>query len=114
MRSERGSGTVWVLTMIALIWALVMAGVAVGAARVARHRAGVAADLAALAGAARLPGAAVAACAEAARVAALNHARLRACVVDASEIEVSVVTRSRRGWRSPAASARSRAGPVVP
>lgn len=114
MSREQGSGTVWVLTVVTLIWAVVIAGVAVGAARVARHRAGMAADLAALAGARRLPGDAVSACAEAARVAALNHTRLRACVVDGSEIEVSVLTRGGSGLRSPAAFARSRAGPVVP
>ncbi|MCU1604427.1 MAG: hypothetical protein JWP46_892, partial [Modestobacter sp.] len=50
---ERGSATVWVAALAGLLAAVGMAAVLVGAAVVGRHRAGTAADLAALAGAGR-------------------------------------------------------------
>ncbi|MCU1607308.1 MAG: hypothetical protein JWP46_3773, partial [Modestobacter sp.] len=42
---ERGSATVWVVTLAGLLAAVGMAAVLVGAAVVGRHRAGAAADL---------------------------------------------------------------------
>ena len=50
---ERGSATVWVLALAGVLALVGLAGVLVGAAAVARHRAGSAADLVALAAAGR-------------------------------------------------------------
>ena len=50
---ERGSATVWVLALAGVLALVGLAGVLVGAAAVARHRAGSAADLTALAAAGR-------------------------------------------------------------
>ena len=64
------------------------AGAAVGAARVGRHRAQVAADLGALAGAAHAIEGQEAACAEAARFVAANAGRMSSCTVEGLEIVV--------------------------
>jgi secretion/DNA translocation related TadE-like protein len=111
---ERGSATVWVLALSAVLAVLATAVVLVGAAAVARHRATAAADLAALAAAGRAVLGEPDGCELAAQVARANAARLVACSIDASavvEVRVSVPVRlGRLGVH--AASARSRAGPV--
>jgi len=52
--AERGSATIWVLACCALVMLVGFLGVARTQAVLARHRAGAAADLAALAGAGRI------------------------------------------------------------
>ena len=87
---------------------------AAGAAAVARHRAGVAADLAALAGALHVPEGARAACARARVLAAENGAALTSCVVTGVDITIAVsVTPSGPAAFVGPAEARARAGPVV-
>jgi secretion/DNA translocation related TadE-like protein len=82
----------------------------VGAAVNARHRARTAADLAALAGAARaLEGASVA-CGRASEYAAANGAGVRACRLDGFDLIVTVAVSTRFG----PAVASARAGPVPP
>jgi secretion/DNA translocation related TadE-like protein len=90
-----------------------LAGAAIGAARVARHHAKVAADLGALAGAMRAVEGAAVACARAADLAAANHARLTACHVEGLDViaTTSVTVTLPTGFAG-TATATSRAGPV--
>ena len=81
MNGDRGSASIWVLGVAALV---LLVGAALGAhdaATLARHRADTAADLSALAAAAQI-GIGPAPCPEAARVAASNGARMDRCSVD--------------------------------
>jgi secretion/DNA translocation related TadE-like protein len=110
---DRGAATIVVLAIGLVLVAAGGAGAAVGAARVGRHRAQVAADLGALAGAARAIEGPDIACAEAARFIAANAGRMASCEVEGLEIVVQAdvdVT----GLPGPArtASAAARAGPV--
>jgi secretion/DNA translocation related TadE-like protein len=77
-RSDRGSATVWVLGLAAVILAVAMAAVLRGTAVLARHRLERAADLAALAAAERI-GQAGQPCAAASRIATANGAALASC-----------------------------------
>jgi secretion/DNA translocation related TadE-like protein len=96
-----------------LLIAAGVAGSAVGAARVGRHEARTAADLGALAGAARVIDGPPVACAWAARLVAANDAVLTSCHVSGLEIVIyvevvvtplpGVIHRARAG---------ARAGPV--
>lgn len=113
-RGDRGAASVWVLAVGLVLVAAGLAGAAVGAARVARHQAWAAADLAALAGAARAIEGPAGACPRAASFAVANGARLLSCTVDGLDVLVTVqvqvaplpgLTRSALG--------RARAGPVV-
>jgi secretion/DNA translocation related TadE-like protein len=90
--------------MMAVLLAVTVGGVYLGSAVVARHRAQAAADLAALAAAARLPGGAESACGEASVIADAMEADVTDCVVDELDMVVTVqVGRARAG---------ARAGPV--
>jgi secretion/DNA translocation related TadE-like protein len=111
--SERGSATIWTLTAAALVLAVAYACVLVAAAYGARQRAAAAADLAALAGAARLADGDP--CAAAERVVAANGAQLAACSYDATSVAVTAavpVPPALRGLGAGPATARARAGPV--
>lgn len=79
-RHERGSASIWVLACCALLMSVAGAVTVRTLAVLARHRAEASADLAALAGAGQI-GVSGRECAAAARVAARNGARLRACSV---------------------------------
>jgi secretion/DNA translocation related TadE-like protein len=110
-RSERGSGTVLVLTFAAI---LLLVGCALGvvAAMVHAHRvAESGADLAALAGA-RALSLGGDACTEAARIAAADGVRVTDCRVDGFTVTVIVLARGPH-WLGQVAdlSARARAGP---
>lgn len=85
-------------------------GVLVGSAVVARHRAQAAADLGALAAAARLPSGAHTACLAARTVASTMRATLRGCDVERLDVVVSV-TVGPVGRLGGTASAVARAGP---
>lgn len=114
LSGERGSATVWVVALAGLLAALGTAGVLVGAAVVARHRATAAADLAALAGAARAVVADPAACSVATRIAAVNGAELEECAVGPDAVvDVRVRVPVRLGPLGTShAHARARAGPA--
>ncbi|WP_327049138.1 pilus assembly protein TadG-related protein [Microbispora sp. NBC_01189] len=87
---ERGSATIWSIILMTVVWLLAMVVVQVGVARVARHRAQSAADLAAL-GAARWALAAPGeACARAKVITAADRASLRSCSVSEGVAEVAV------------------------
>jgi len=113
---DRGSATVWVMALSAVLAVVGAAVVLVGAATVARHRAEAAADLAALAAAGRAAAGDPGACGLAEEVTQANAATLVSCSVGTDaivELRVSVpVHLGRLGtW---AAKARARAGPVPP
>ncbi|WP_341865314.1 Rv3654c family TadE-like protein [Mycobacterium scrofulaceum] len=92
--------------MVAILLCVAGAGAYLGAVVVARHRAQAAADLAALAAAARLPAGAEAACARATAVARAMRTDA-SCAVDDLDVVVTV----RAGVFGGAASAAARAGP---
>jgi secretion/DNA translocation related TadE-like protein len=110
---ERGSATLWVLAAGLLLVLVGVAGAAVGSARMARHQAVVAADLAALAGAARAGQGEGPACARAAGLAAANRAALVGCRTAGLDVTVTtqVAVSPLPGLRLNA-TAQARAGPV--
>ena len=117
---DRGSGSVLVLALVAVLAVGALATAAVGRAAAARHVAASAADLSALAAAAAAwpvaaPGRCTGAVRErAASVATANGARLTACtMVDGSDVvvEVQVPVPGLLGGLGPARAA-ARAGPA--
>ncbi|MFF1507326.1 Rv3654c family TadE-like protein [Streptomyces sp. NPDC058326] len=109
-RSDRGAATVWVAFAACALCVVFAAVLALGQAVAARHRAGGAADLAALAAADRALWGEVEACAAASRVAAAQRAELVRCAVRGEVAEVTA--RVVRGPYRP--EVRSRAGPAGP
>jgi secretion/DNA translocation related TadE-like protein len=104
---------VFVLAVGLVMVAAGLAGAAVGVARTGRHRAQVAADLGALAGAMHAIEGTPAACAAAARYVAANGGAMSSCTVEGLEIVVGVQVKV-TGLPGPAreAHAAARAGPV--
>jgi secretion/DNA translocation related TadE-like protein len=86
---ERGSATVVAAAMVAVLLCVTCAGVYLGSVVVARHRAQAAADLAALAAAARLPSGVLAACARATAVAHEMRVDNTQCGVDGLDVVVT-------------------------
>ncbi|MFI7022951.1 Rv3654c family TadE-like protein [Micromonospora sp. NPDC049900] len=110
---DRGGATVCLLA-VGLIFVLSGTfGAGVGAARVARQQARVAADFGALAGAGRALHDESQACARAAELVAANGARLVRCQVDGIDVVVTAAVSVRPlPGISRVATATSRAGPV--
>jgi secretion/DNA translocation related TadE-like protein len=98
--------------MMVVVLAVAVIGVRVGGAVVARHRAQGAADLAALAAAARLPSGPAAACQGALDVARAMGAELADCTVAELDVVIAVVV-AVGGPIGGRAHARARAGPVL-
>ncbi|WP_406813806.1 Rv3654c family TadE-like protein [Mycobacterium sp. M23085] len=96
--------------MIVLLLTVTGSGAYLGSAVVARHRAQAGADLAALAGAARLASGADAACARAAGVARRMRVDDIGCAVDGLDVVVTARVSVAFGG---AARAAARAGPVT-
>lgn len=96
--------------MVVVLITVTLGGVRIGSAVVARHRAQAAADLAALAGARRMPAGSAVACREAAGLAGAMRARVQTCTVEHLDVTVTVVV-GVGGWTSAMAGARARAGP---
>jgi secretion/DNA translocation related TadE-like protein len=111
-RDDRGVATVFVCVGAVLVMAVTALAIHLGAAVLARQRAETAADLAALAGAARVLRGPDLVCAGVVRVASANDARVDSCVVQGTDVLVSVVARVQAGPISGTVSARARAGPV--
>ncbi|HTR69208.1 MAG TPA: Rv3654c family TadE-like protein [Mycobacteriales bacterium] len=109
---DAGFATVWVIAAMALVLATAVAAIGYGLLALARHRAGNAADSAALAAALDAPAGPVAACAAAGELASRDGARLTGCTLDGSVAGV-VVSVSIRGpfARFGPAVGRARAGP---
>jgi secretion/DNA translocation related TadE-like protein len=112
---DRGSATVWVVSLAGVLALLGLAVVLTGAAAVARHRAGAAADLAALAGAQHAVTGAGDPCGTARRLAEANAARLVRCRAGPDAVvAVTVAVPVRLGRLGVhEATARARAGPVA-
>ncbi|MFF3667419.1 Rv3654c family TadE-like protein [Microtetraspora malaysiensis] len=113
---ERGAATIWMVTLMAVVWIVALVVLQTGAARVARHRAQSAADLSALAAAAQALSSPQNACARARAVAVANGARMDACDLSEGVVRVSVsvpVPRVLPLLGSATATARARAGPVT-
>ncbi|MEU9026430.1 Rv3654c family TadE-like protein [Streptomyces sp. NPDC048383] len=109
MSRDRGSATVWATVAVTVLGAVFGGVLLLGQAVAARHRAGAAADLAALAAAATWSHGPAAACAAAARVAGAQGARVTECRVEGEVAEVTA--RVRAGPFAPALP--SRAGPPL-
>ena len=112
-RRERGSASIVAAFMMALLLAVTVGAVHVGAAVIARHRAQAAADLSALAAAGMMPVGLAATCEKAAVVAAAMGTAVTACTADALDVAVTVdapVPLSR--WGVGSARAVARAGPA--
>jgi secretion/DNA translocation related TadE-like protein len=113
MRHDRGSVSIWVAAVLALLWLAATAALSYGGAVTGRHRATSAADLAALAAAVHVPDGQEAACAVAATITERNGSRLTGCRIAGEDVEVEVsrpVEILRVGTLT--AVARARAGPV--
>ncbi len=99
--------------MMALLLAVTVGAVDVGAAVIARHRAQAAADLSALAAAGMMPVGLTAACEKAAVVAAAMGTAVTACTADALDVAVTVDAPVPLGrWGVGPARAVARAGPA--
>ncbi|MFF1396824.1 Rv3654c family TadE-like protein [Streptomyces sp. NPDC058287] len=107
---DRGSATVWAVMAMAALGLVFGCVLTMGQAVVVRHRAGGAADLAALAAADHWMEGRKEACAHAARVAAAQDTRLVRCAVYG---EVSDVTAA-AGAAPLTTEVRARAGPAGP
>ncbi|TDQ55356.1 Rv3654c family TadE-like protein [Actinorugispora endophytica] len=107
---ERGSGTIWVLTLCTLVWFSTIAVILVVSVRTDRHRAATAADLAALAGAREAAEGRRHACGLARHTASANGARLTHCTLSGLTLDVGVDVPARL-WPG-RVSARARAGPL--
>ncbi|GGR12545.1 Rv3654c family TadE-like protein [Streptomyces roseolus] len=107
---DRGVASVWTAFAACALCVVFGAVLALGQAVAARHRAGGAADLAALAAADRALRGETEACAAARRVATAQGAELLHCRLTGAEAEVTART-SAGSW-SP--TARARAGPAEP
>ncbi|MEV0267641.1 Rv3654c family TadE-like protein [Hamadaea sp. NPDC050747] len=106
---DRGSATIWALAVGLVIVLFAVAMAEVGVAITARRSAQAAADLGALAGAARTIEGAAAACSRAAAYVAANGAELRDCRLDGLDLIVTAAVATRFGT----ATAAARAGPVA-
>ncbi|MFE2426625.1 Rv3654c family TadE-like protein [Streptomyces sp. NPDC059373] len=102
-RPDRGSATVWAVLLMALLFLAAGVLLALGHALNARHRAGAAADLAALAAADHALDGEATACVLAARVATAQGARLLRCAVVGEIADLTTAVGP--------AQVRSRAGP---
>jgi secretion/DNA translocation related TadE-like protein len=110
---DRGAATIFVLAVGLALVLMGVAGAAVGAARVGRHQAQAAADLGALAGAARAVDGADAACERAGRFVSANGGLVTSCQVSGLEIIVRTeVTVTPLPGLTRHATAAARAGPV--
>lgn len=97
--------------MVATLATVAIGGLMIGAVVAARHRAQSAADLAALAAAARVPAGVAAACSQARSVGGAMHAVVLACEVDGLDVVVAVGVPV--GGRIGEARATARAGPAA-
>jgi secretion/DNA translocation related TadE-like protein len=109
---DRGVATVY--TCLGIVALLAITGLAahLGAATLARQRAETGADLAALAGAAKVLQGPDVVCSNVVRVAVANGVQVQTCSVVGTEVLVTVTARAGTGPFGGTASGRARAGPV--
>jgi secretion/DNA translocation related TadE-like protein len=112
---EPDDGLATVVACLGIAVLVLVTGLAVqlGAVLIARHRAEVAADLAALSAASLVLGGSERACAAAAQYARENNAELVSCEQESLDVRVEVRVRVRAGPLLGAALGRARAGPVA-
>jgi secretion/DNA translocation related TadE-like protein len=111
--NDAGGATVWVLAAGLLTVLVALGSAAAGAGVVARHRAQSAADLAALAAAARAAEGEEAACGRADEIATVNGAHLVACRLEGFDVTVTAeVTPAGVAAFAGSARASARAGPA--
>ena len=109
-RDETGAATVLAAIFVSALATVCVAGMWLGAAVIACHRAQAAADLAALVAAARVPAGTVTACGQAEALARAMGAHVRSCVI--AQLDVTVVVSVPVGGRTGhEARASARAGP---
>lgn len=113
LSDDRGAATVVAAAMIGVLALLLTTLLVLGAAVATRHRAAVAADLAALAGAAEGVRGQQAGCDRARDLAARNGGELRSCVWQGWDVEVVVASTCGCLPVGGDATVRARAGPVV-
>ncbi len=115
-RSSDDRGVATVYACLGCVVLIVVTGLAVqlAAGVVARQRAETAADLAALAGAAKVLQGPDIACAVAVAVASANEAAVQSCSVTGPDVLVTVTVQVRAGALTGSAAGRARAGPVTP
>lgn len=113
--TDRGSASLWSLTIGLVLLAIAGVGVSIGTVLVGQHQARVAADLGALAGAVYAVRDSAVACGRAAAIVEANNARLVACTVDGLDVRVTVEVAIQTPLPMTthrAARASARAGPV--
>jgi secretion/DNA translocation related TadE-like protein len=113
-RDDRGVATVYACLGVVVLLVLVGFAARLGAAVLARQRAEIGADLAALAGAARVLQGPDLACAAAVRVAVANAVAMESCLVRGTDVLVTVEAAAGTGPLAAVAAGRARAGPVLP
>jgi secretion/DNA translocation related TadE-like protein len=89
-RTDSGAAAIYVLVLVAAMTAAALTTLAAGQALAVRHRAGAAADLAALAAADRVLEGAGSACAHGDSIARANGARLVRCQITGDAVDVLV------------------------
>ena len=109
--SDRGVATVFVCLSVAALLVVTVISLRLGGAVLAAQRAGAAADLGALAGAARVLDGAESACARAAQVVTANGATMTGCEVVGLDLRVQTGVAVSLGPIGGHASGRARAGP---
>jgi len=109
---DRGVATVYTCLGIVVLLAITGLALHLGAATLARQRAETGADLAALAGAAKVLLGADVVCASVVRVAVANGVDVQTCSVVGAEVLVTVTALAGTGPFAGTASGRARAGPV--
>ena len=109
---DRGVATVYAALGIVVLLAVTGLAIQLGAATVARQRAETGADLAALAGAAKVLQGPDVVCAQVVRVASANGVDVQSCEVTGTDVLVLVVARAGVGPFAGTATGRARAGPV--
>ena len=110
--ADRGVATVYACLGIVVLLAITGLAAHLGAAVLARQRAETGADLAALAGAAKVLQGPDAVCASVVRVAVANGVDVDSCSVIGTDVLVTVTARAGKGPFAGTASGRARAGPV--
>jgi secretion/DNA translocation related TadE-like protein len=111
--ADRGVATVYACLAIVVLLAITGLAAHLGAAALARQRAETAADLAALAGAAKVLQGPDAVCASVVRVAAANGVDVQMCSVVGTDVLVTVTGRAGAGPFAGTAVGRARAGPEL-
>ena len=113
-RADSGVATVYACLGIVALLAVTGLGLHLGAATLARQRAETGADLAALAGAAKVLQGPDAVCDNVVRVATANGVGVEYCAVTGTDVLVMVTARLGAGPFAGSATGRARAGPVDP